>query len=373
MILACVFIMTTVATYEIAETDELEALGRDDVAFDTSAGLGPDETVRQAELEQRSSSKQRFCIAFVVVVLAIAAVAAFLGIFLSKRGDSKERDSPNPVPGHSTGGESPPGSQLVQPESAVTAAPPTTASSEVKTYAVKVLGKKPHDHMAFTQGFEYADGVFYESTGLRGESSLRKVEIETGKVLQKHDFPDMTLFGEGMTLHTTHHIFMLTWQAGRGFIFNQSTFEVIKEWKYEGEGWGLCTDHEKDEVYRSDGTNELRVLDPEDLSEKKRVAVTLRGREVSRLNELEWVCGEIWANVWLTSKIYRIDPVSGKVKSIIDASNLPLAPDVKPENDVLNGIAFDKKKGRLWLTGKKWPVVYQVSITDDSLDLTNCK
>lgn len=365
--------MTTVAAYEIAETDELEALGRDDVAFDTSAGLGPDEPVQEAEFEQPSSSKPRFCIFLVVVVLALAAVAAFLGIFLSRKGDSKETNAPSVGSGQPTGGGSPSTSQPEQPESITTVAPPTTASNEVKSYAVKVLDKKPHDHMAFTQGFEYADGVFYESTGLRGKSSLRKVEIETGKVLQKYDFPDMTLFGEGMTLHTTHHIFMLTWQAGRGFIFNQSTFEVVKEWKYEGEGWGLCMDHKKDEVYMSDGTHELRVLDPEDLSEKRRVAVTLRGHKVKYLNELEWICGEVWANVWQTSRIYRIDPVTGKVKSIINASILPLAPDDKPSNDVLNGIAFDREHGRLWLTGKQWPVIYQVSVTDDSLDLTNCK
>lgn len=364
--------MTSVATYEIAQTDELEALGRDDVAFDTSAGLGPGETVRQGEFDQPSSSKPRFCIVLIVVVLALAAVGAFLGIFLSRKGDSNDNGpSPN-EPELSSGGESPSGSKPEEPVSAGTSAPPTSVSNEVKTYAVKVLDSKPHDTMAFTQGFEFADGVFYESTGIRGQSSLRKVEIETGKVLQKYDFPDMTLFGEGLTLHTTHHIFMLTWQSGRGFVFNQSSFEVLKEWKYEGEGWGLCSDIKEDEVYMSDGTDQLRVLDPDDLSEKRRVSVTLRGNKTSHLNELEWVCGEVWANVWQSSDIYRIDPVSGRVKSIVNAHNLPLPKDEKRGNDVLNGIAFDREQGRLWLTGKKWPVIYQVSITDDSLDLNNC-
>ncbi|CDF35010.1 unnamed protein product [Chondrus crispus] len=365
--------MSSAATYEIANTDELEALGRDDVAFDTSAGLGPDESVRQEDVDATSSPKRRVCIVLVIAVISLAVIATFLGVFLSRKRTSDNSEVPAmPDPGLSAGDTSPPASEPEAPPGDSDDLKPA-APKEVKIYAINVLDSKPHDTRAFTQGFEYANGVFYESTGIRGKSSLRKVDIDSGKVIQKYEIPDMRLFGEGMTLHTTHHIFMLTWQSGRGLVFNQSTFEVIKEWKYEGEGWGLCMDRVKDEVYMSDGTDQLRVLEPDNLSELRRVNVTLRGKKVRNLNELEWVCGEVWANVWQTSQIYRIDPVSGRVKSIIKADSIPLAKDKLSSNDVLNGIAFDRASGRLWLTGKLWPAIYQVSITDDTLDVSNCK
>lgn len=369
--------MSSVATYEIASTDELEALGRDNAGFDTSAGLGPDEAVDHTNVDPPSPAKRRLCIVLIVTVLSLAVVGTFLGVFFARKaGSDSSNETPSPPqPGLSAGSESPlPVTAPDKPPTDSSGSSNPTTSDEVKTYTVKVLDSKPHDKMAFTQGFEFANGVFYESTGLRGQSSLRKVDIDTGRVLQKYQFPDMKFFGEGMTLHTTHHIFMLTWQAGRGFVFNQSSFEVIKEWKYEGEGWGLCMDRVKDEVYMSDGTNQLRVLEPDNLTEKRRIDVTLNGKKVKDLNELEWICGEVWANVWQTWDIYRIDPVSGVVKSVIKAKgSIPLSKDKLPTNDVLNGIAFDRAQGRLWLTGKLWPAIYQVSVTDDSLDLTKCK
>lgn len=375
--------MSVTNTYQIAETNELEELGRDEMELDTSAGISPGEHVPQEEYEAETKSfcRPRLCIALIVIAFLLGIGATVLGVLLSRNGDDAKPSPNSPTPANGSPQPAmPPPSQPAAPKPtvvAVTTVPPataaTTSSNAVRKHSVNVISRTPHDRMAFTQGFEYAYGFFYESTGLRGQTSLRKVDILTGKVIQKHEFPDMTLFGEGMTLHTTHHIFMLTWQAGRGFVFNQTTLDVIKEWKYDGEGWGLCMDREKDEVYMSDGTSDLRVLDPEDLSEKRRITVTLRGKNVSKLNEIEWVCGEVWSNVWMTKHIYRIDPTTGKVKAIIDASNLPLKEDAKPENDVLNGIAFDKETGRLWLTGKKWPVVYQVKVSDDSLDLTNCK
>lgn len=361
--------MTNFVTYEIADTDELEALGRDDIGADTSAGIGLDDTVRREEYEKAESSARfyRYCMYLALLVIALAVAGTITGIILSRRsGNNKGDDSDDLHTGDgSNAGEGAPSasSPVVTPN----------PGAKVKEFNVGVEKRFPHDPMAFTQGFEFANGVFYESTGLWGQSTLRKVEMETGKVLKQYKFTDMTLFGEGMTLHTEHHIFMLTWQSGRGFVFNQSTFEVIKEWSYEGEGWGLCLDREKDEVYMSDGTPELRVLEPENLQEKRRITVTLRGKKAKNLNELEWVCGEVWANVWTTSKIYRIDPMTGIVKSVIDASNLPLKEDQKPGNDVLNGIAFDREAGRLWLTGKKWPAIYQVSVADESLDLSKCK
>lgn len=369
----------TTATYEIAGTDELEAFGREDEDFDTSAGIGEDEQVDPGSYEQEdaASGKRKWCLCVVIAVLTVTAVAAVVGVVLSVRRGGNNSAPPipdqtpvspgkGPVDGSTAGDES-----AGSPQSGNSGGP-ASSPTQVKTYNISVLKKHPHDTGAFTQGFEYSNGFFYESTGLRGSSSLRKVEIDTGKVLQKHQLKDMTLFGEGMTLHGTHHIFMLTWQSGRGLIFNQTTFEIMKEWSYKGEGWGLTMDRQKDEVYMSDGTTNLRVLDPEDLSEKRRVKVTLRGKPVRELNEIEWICGEVWANVWLTSKIFRIDPTSGVVKSIIDASILPLEGDRRPDSDVLNGIAFDKETGRVWLTGKKWTTIYQVSISDESLDLTKC-
>lgn len=356
--------MASSNNYQIADTDELEALGRDDDGWrDTSAGLEHNDDVGLAEAAA-SSSKRRRCVCLVLVLVVVASVAIFFGVYF---GQKRERSNG----GNETTNE--PSSPVKSPVSAPSDDSGSETSTTVPTYTVSVLAKLPHDTKAFLQGLEYADGYFYESTGLRGQSSLRKVEMDTGKISDSYKFDDSSLFGEGITLHKDEHIFMLTWEAGRGFIFNQSTLDVLKEWKYDGEGWGLTMDREADEVYMSDGTSSLRVLDPEDLSEKRRITVTLHGKKVSYLNELEWVCGEVWANVWQTKNIYRINPSSGVVKSVIDASALPEKGDITPSMDVLNGIAFDKESGRLWLSGKLWSKVYQVSISDSSLDLTKCK
>lgn len=330
-------------SYQIADSDELEAFGReDDPNFDTSAGLDPNDPMNAVD-GMPSSSKRKCCVCAVFSALSVAAIVVFSAVLIGARPfTSSELAPPDP-------------------------------SKDVPTFSVSVVSKTKHDQTAFTQGFEYSNGVFYESTGIRGQSSLRKVEIETGKVLQNFKFKDAWIFGEGITLHRDEHIFMLSWEAGRGFVFNQSTFEVIKEWKYQGEGWGLAFDEAADEVYMSDGTTQLRVLEPQSLDEKRRVNVTLKGIPVHNLNELEWICGEIWANVWLTDDIYRIDPKSGFVKAVINANNLPQDDDKYPDMDVLNGIAFDKNTGRLWLTGKLWKAVYQVTISDSSLDLKRCK
>ena len=357
----------TTSTYQIADSEELDAFGADET-YDTSAALPMDAPVETTTAEVPSSSgKRRWCLCLVVLALTLGAIAAFLGVFFGLKDNGKASPNENVSPPDQQPVDAPPNLPATNP-------PPVTApSSKAKKYAVKVVRKFPHDTSAFTQGFEFKNGFFYESTGLRGQSSLRKVEIATGKVVQHINLKDMTLFGEGMTLHEDRHIYMLTWQAGRGFVFNQTTFEVIREWSYPGEGWGLTMDRQKGEIYMSDGTTYLRVLQPETLKELRRVKVTLNGAETSELNEIEWICGEVWANVWMTSKIYRIDPSTGVVKSIIDARILPLKGDRTPAMDVLNGIAFDKDTGRIWLTGKKWSTIYEVNITDDSMDFKNCK
>lgn len=355
------------STYQIADRDEFEAFGHGGhPSQDTSAGLNPGDEVptRMAEADAASSvSRRRKCVAIVFTLSCIAGVAIFLAVLLTQ-------------PSKSSSPQNNDGSPLIASPSPTP--PPVAGTIEGKpekapTYTVSVISKLPHDRKAFLQGFEYSNGKFYEGTGLYGRSSLRLIQPENGTVLQRYDFPGTTLFGEGITLHKDEHIFMLTWQAGRGLIFNQSTLELISEWKYKGEGWGLTMDREKDEVYMSDGTSELRVLDPGTMDEKRRVVVTLNGRKVRMLNELEWVCGEVWSNVWQSNEIYRIDPVSGVVKSVLDVQNLPQEEDRTRKTDVLNGIAFDPDTGRLWLTGKLWKTIYQVTISDPSLDLTACK
>lgn len=250
---------------------------------------------------------------------------------------------------------------------------------KVKTYEPTVIKTTAHDRHAFLQGLEYdpVRGQFFESTGLhQGRSSLRRVEIGTGKVLQQVGLGDDGLFGEGLTMQGTDRIVMLTWQAGVGFVFDQKTFKVLRKWKYKGEGWGLATDRLTNTVYMSDGTSAIRVLDPETLEEKRRFEVTMDGKPQKALNELEWICGEIWANVWMTKRIVRIDPATGKVRSQINVPNLPRAEDMPPKTgtdrtyrpDVLNGIAYSPEDGRIWITGKLWPAVYEVTINDNELD-----
>ncbi len=359
--------MSASVTYAVANDDDDELLtfaARGDAMMaDTSAGVdvgedpGDDLDAITAASYAGKAKTHRRCLWIVIPVLLLAAVGAVVGIITQTKG---ERGTSNATSG--------------TPENSTATGPRTQSpSAAVPTYTVKVLKRTPHDRNAFTQGFEYARGSFFESTGVWNKSTVRKVRIRDGKVMQLYRFKDPSLFGEGLTLHKDHHIFVLTWKAGRGFILDQKTFKLVKEWKYKGEGWGLTMDDEKNEVYMSDGTTELRVLEPENLTEKRRIKVTLNGKPVVHLNEIEWVCGEVWANVWQTKLIYRINPVNGVVTSIIDASNLPLPQDIPTSQDVLNGIAYDKMKGRLWLTGKLWSAVYQVSVSDKSLNLKTCK
>lgn len=374
--------MVNSSKYQIAERDELEAFGREE---DTSAALGPNDDVdmRMADAAS-SSSKRRVCVCVALALLSVAGIGIFLAVFFGTRNQRGSNGTQQPnssdekqPPGVTPNGKATPDAVPVSVPPATTAPPASTVPplTEVPTYTISVVSKMPHDEEAFTQGLEYnpADGKFYESTGLYRRSTLRRVNVADGAVEQRYNVTDQELFGEGITLHKDEHIFMLTWKSGRGFIFNQSTFELIKEWKYEGQGWGLTMDRANDEVWMSDGTADLRVLDPETMSEKRRIAVTLRGEKVSRLNELEWICGEVWANVWQTRSIYRINPQTGFVTSIVDADELPLNEDITQTMDVLNGIAVDHGSGRLWLTGKLWKKVYQVTVSDSSLDIKSCK
>jgi glutamine cyclotransferase len=225
-------------------------------------------------------------------------------------------------------------------------------------YTFHVIRQFPHDSAAFTQGFSYRDGYFYEGTGLNGRSSLRQVEIKTGTVLRKIDLP-AEYFGEGITLFKDE-VVELTWQSHVGFVYSRKDFHKLREFSYSGEGWGLTTGDR--ELFLSDGTAEIRVLDPATFAEKRRIKVHDGSGPVTELNELEWVEGELWANVWQTDRIARISPRSGQVLGWIDLTGL-LSPVYRLTPDaVLNGIAYDPQKKRLFVTGKLWPAVFEIKI-----------
>lgn len=221
-----------------------------------------------------------------------------------------------------------------------------------------IVRSYPHDPDAFTQGLLFHDGVFYESTGRNGFSSVRKVKVETGEVLQQVDVPN-EFFAEGLAL-TGSRLVQLTWQAQKGFTYDLNTFAKQGEWAYPGEGWGLTTDGNR--LIMSDGTPELRFLDAQTLQETGRVTVRDAGQPVRDLNELEMIGDSVFANIWMTSRIVRIDPKTGNVTAHLDLDRIrPTAAPGKPI-DVLNGIAWDPVTKRLWITGKLWPTMYEIKV-----------
>jgi len=225
------------------------------------------------------------------------------------------------------------------------------------TYTYAVVNVYPHDPGAFTQGLVYADGVLYESTGLNGRSSLRRVALETGEVLQRRDLAP-EYFGEGLALFNDRLI-QLTWQNNIGFVYDANSFEPLQTWAYPTEGWGLT--HDGTHLIMSDGSAVLRFLDPYTFAVQRAVTVTNGGRPVARLNELEYINGEVFANVWMTDWIARIDPHTGRVLGWVDLSGL-LTAEERTAADVLNGIAYDPQGGRLFVTGKLWPKLFEITL-----------
>lgn len=225
-------------------------------------------------------------------------------------------------------------------------------------YGYEIIATYPHDRDAFTQGLVYDDGVLYESTGLNGRSSLRKVNLQTGEVLQRRDI-DQQYFAEGLTLFNDKLI-QLTWQSNKGFVYDKTTFEPLREWTYPTEGWGLT--HDGKQLIMSDGSATLRFLNPDTLAVEREITVTDAGQPVVRLNELEYVNGEIFANVWQTDLMARIDPQTGRVNGWIDLSGLLSPADRVQPVDVLNGIAYDPAGDRLFVTGKLWPKLFEIKL-----------
>jgi len=227
-----------------------------------------------------------------------------------------------------------------------------TSWAAVPLYDYEVVHVYPHDPDAFTEGLFYSNGFLYESTGLVDHSSIRKVRLQTGNVIEQHDLAG-EYFGEGI-VNWGNHLIELTWQSHIGFVYDLKTFKPLGEFHYEGEGWALTQDGSQ--IYMSDGTSSLRVLNPKTLLPAAMIPVTLDGKPVERINELEWVKGEIFANVWQTNWILRIDPHDGRVVGLADMRGLLPAEDrVAGTTDVLNGIAYDAQGDRLFVTGKKWP------------------
>ena len=229
-------------------------------------------------------------------------------------------------------------------------------SSAPEQMAVRIVSTRPHDPNAYTQGLQLHEGRLFESTGLYGESTVREVDPATGAVLRKTSL-EPRYFGEGLTLHRGE-LWVLTWMENTALVMNPDTFEVLRTHRYNGEGWGLTSDGTH--LIMSDGTSTLRFIDPEDFSVARRLPVREKGHPVLNLNELEYIHGQVFANVYLTDRIVRIDPQTGRVTGTIDLAGLrPHLP--RPHRaEVLNGIAYDETTGHLLVTGKYWPLLFEL-------------
>ena len=232
--------------------------------------------------------------------------------------------------------------------------PPTASHAPVYKYTI--VRSYPHDPAAFTEGLEFRDGFLYESTGLNGKSSIRKVRLETGEVLLNRNI-SRDYFGEGITFWK-NGLFQLTWISEIAFVYDAKTFATKTSFNYKGEGWALT--HNAEELVMSDGTPQIRFIDPATFRERRRITVTDAGVPIKYLNELEWIKGEIFANVYTTDYIARIDPTSGRVTGWIDVRGM--LPRQNDGNTVPNGIAYDAAGDRLFVTGKYWPKLFEIKI-----------
>ena len=234
-------------------------------------------------------------------------------------------------------------------------------ASPADTY--RIVHTYPHDPHAFTQGLVYVDGSLYESTGLEGQSSLRMVDLDTGRILQSQPV-DSKYFAEGLTAWGSTLV-QLTWESHVAFVYDRFSFRVLRTFSYSGEGWGLTQDGKS--LILSDGSDTLRFFDPATFREVRRLAVKDHGKPVHEINELEFIHGKIYANIWHSDRIARIDPASGKVLGWIDLKGLLSADQLTSPEAVLNGIAYDSAHDRLFVTGKLWPKLFEIEVVPEPL------
>lgn len=237
----------------------------------------------------------------------------------------------------------------------VKSASSNSENNAAKPLEYEVLNVYPHDARAFTQGLVWHNNGFYESTGLNGESTLRRVGFPSGRVLVKRDVPPQ-YFAEGLAM-ADDRLVQITWKSGKAFVYSRATFKLLTTWSYKGEGWGLAFDGKQ--FVMSDGSDSLCFRSAKDFQIVRSVRVTMNGEPLNQLNELEIVNGQIWANVWQTDYVVQIDPQNGRVVSYLDLSNLHPR---SGNEDVLNGIAYDKTRNRLFVTGKLWPKLYEIKV-----------
>jgi glutamine cyclotransferase len=243
----------------------------------------------------------------------------------------------------------------VSSDSAATSAP---SAPKTPGYVFDVVAEYPHDTAAFTQGLLWHEGRLFESTGQVGTSNIREVTLASGKVVRQQDL-ETPHFGEGIVI-LGNTLYQITWQSGRAFTYDWKTFKRTGEFKYDGEGWGLTTDGTS--IIMSNGSNVLIYRDPRTFTATKALEVKDQGNTVPQLNELEWVKGEIWANVWQRDSIARIDPATGEVKGWIDLTGILPQLDRTGKEDVLNGIAYDAATDKIHVTGKLWPKLYEIRL-----------
>jgi glutamine cyclotransferase len=232
-------------------------------------------------------------------------------------------------------------------------------TAPVRSY--KIIKVYPHDPAAFTEGLEFHAGALWESTGLNGSSSIRKVDLATGKALENHSLSTL-YFGEGITFFGDR-LYQLTYKSGVAFVYEPKTFKQIESFHYSGEGWSLT--HDAKHLIMDDGSSAVRFLDPVTFREDHRVVVRDGLRPVTNLNELELIEGELWANIWLKEIVARIDPRTGQVKSWVDFAGLRQAAGCGEDCDVLNGIAYDAPRKRIYVTGKRWPKLFEIQVAGE--------
>jgi glutaminyl-peptide cyclotransferase len=282
-----------------------------------------------------ASKRTRSRVSLVVLVVVAAAGAVFFILSLLRDGPAN------------------------QPNTASSGNNQVTGDARAQQVSYEVVSSYPHDPTSFTQGLLWHDGGLYEGTGLKGESKLRRLEFPSGRVLKEINLPS-EFFGEGIAL-VDSRLIQLTWQSHKGFVYDLDTFRKLQEFAYDTEGWGLTCDGKN--LILSDGSSSLFYLDPQTFKPIRKLAVTMNGKPLTELNELEFIEGEIWANVWQTDLIVRIDPSTGRVTSFLNLKGILAPSDKTGREDVLNGIAYDAEHKRIFVTGKLWPRIFEIRVT----------